>query len=125
MAVYKVEKDELVKVGENLEDMVRSDWADWENFEDIFLGEQLKFRLYDDATGVYRLYRREEAKRPDGELPDVKYIFDVNVDGSNFDYILVEDSLPQFLAVMRMLEPLAARQVRLEAEFEKEQNRRS
>lgn len=125
MAVYKVEKGELVKVGDTLEGMVRSDWAEWEDFEDGFLGALLKFRLYDDADDVYRLYRREEAERPDGELPGVKYIFDVNIDGSNFDYILVEDSLPQFLAVMRMLEPLATRKVRLDAEFEKQQSRRS
>lgn len=119
MAVYKVEKGELVKVGETLESMVRDDWAEWEDFENAFLGDLLKFRLYDEADGVYRLYNRLDAARPEGELPGVRYLFDVNLDDSNLDYILVTDSLPDFLAVMKMLEPLAARKVRLDAEFEK------
>jgi hypothetical protein len=119
MAVYKVEKGELVKVGDTLEGLVREDWAEWENFESGFLGDLLKFRLYDEADDVYLLYRREDAARPEGELPGVKYLFDVNIDESNMDFILVEDSLPQFLTVLKLLEPLATRKVRLDAEFEK------
>jgi hypothetical protein len=124
MAVYKVEKGELVKAAETLESLVRDDWAEWEDFENVFLGDLLKFRLYDEVDGVYRLYNRLDAARPEGELPGVRYLFDVNLDDSNLDYILVTDSLPDFLAVMKMLEPLAARKVRLDAEFEKASSRR-
>lgn len=119
MAVYKIEGGELVKFGDTLEGLVRADWAEWENFESGFLGDLLKFRLYDEAEDVYMLYRREDADRPDGELPGVKYLFDVNLDDSNLDFILVEDSLPQYLAALRLLEPLATRKIRLDAEFEK------
>lgn len=119
MAVYVVEKGELVKKGETIEEMVRTDWAEWEDYENGFLGDLLKFRRYDEEYNVYRLYRRENIDRPTGELPGVRYIFDVNIDDSNMDSILVNDSLPDFLAVLRMLEPLANRQARLDAEFEK------
>lgn len=119
MAVYKVEKGELVKVGETLESMVRADLAGWDDFDEDLMYKGLGFVRYDDEDGVYVLYRRSEADRAPDELPGVMYVFDVNIDESNVDYILVTSALPDFLSVVKMLEPLVARKLRLDAEFEK------
>lgn len=121
MAVYKVEKGELVKVGETLESLVRDDLANWENFDEDLMYKGLGFVRYDEEDGVYTLYRRSETDRPADELPGVMYVFDVNIDESNMDYILVTESLPEYLAVVKMLEPLVARKLRLDAEFEKKE----
>lgn len=125
MAVYKVEKGELVKVGETLESMVRAALAGWDDFDEDLMYKGLGFVRYDDEDGVYVLYRRSEADRAPDELPGVMYVFDVNIDESNVDYILVTSALPDFLSVVKMLEPLVARKLRLDAEFEKEELRRS
>ena len=119
MAVYKVEKGELVKVGETLESMVRADLAGWDDFDEDLMYKGLGFVRYDEEDEVYVLYRRSETDRAPDELPGVMYVFDVNIDESNVDYILVSESLPEFLAVVKMLEPLVARKLRLDAEFEK------
>lgn len=124
MAVYKVEKGELVKVGETLESMVRADLAGCDDFDEDLMYKGLGFVRYDDEDGVYVLYRRSEADRAPDELPGVMYVFDVNIDESNVDYILVTSALPDFLSVVKMLEPLVARKLRLDAEFEKEELRR-
>lgn len=124
MAVYKVEKGELVKVGETLESMVRADLAGWDDFDEDLMYKGLGFVRYDDEDGVYVLYRRSETDRAPDELPGVMYVFDVNIDESNVDYILVTSALPDFLSVVKMLEPLVARKLRLDAEFEKEELRR-
>lgn len=124
MAVYKVEKGELVKVGETLESMVRAGLAEWDDFDDDLMYKGLGFVRYDEEDGVYVLYRRSETDRAPDELPGVMYVFDVNIDESNVDYILVTSALPDFLSVVKMLEPLVARKLRLDAEFEKEELRR-
>ena len=48
MAVYKVEKGELVKVGETLESMVRADLAGWDDFDEDLMYKGLGFVRYDD-----------------------------------------------------------------------------
>jgi hypothetical protein len=109
MAVYQIEKGELVEVGATLEGMLREDWANWEDYEELL--KNLKLSLYDEVTDVYKMYRRPDGVQNSacGELPGIKYVFDVNIDGDNFDYILLSDRLPEYLAVMRLLEPLVNR----------------
>jgi HPt (histidine-containing phosphotransfer) domain-containing protein len=109
MAVYQIEKGELVEVGATLEELLREDWADWEDYEELL--KKLKLSLYDEVSDVYKMYRRPDGAQnsPLGELPGIKYVFDVNIDGDNFDYILLSDRLPEYLAVMRLLEPLVNR----------------
>jgi len=120
MAVYKVVKGELEKVGETLEGLVREDLANWENFDEDLMYKGLGFVRYDEEDGVYTLFRRSETDRPADELPGVMYVFDVNIDESNMDYILVTDALPEYLAVVKMLEPLVARKLRLDVQLDKE-----
>ncbi|WP_275546303.1 hypothetical protein [Pseudomonas sp. Marseille-Q0931] len=117
MAVYEVVKGELVKVAAQLEDLLLPELADFDDYEVGLLQKKLGFIVYDDVADVYRLFRRENMERAKGELPGIRFIFDVCIDGSAMDCILVkDDSLPDFLAVMRMLEPLVNRTASLRKE---------
>lgn len=108
MAVYGVEKGELVVLAETLEAMLCPELADWEDFDDLLKG--LGLWVHDEVGDAYKLYRRQahDESWPEGKLPGVKFVFDVNVDGDSIDFILVGDRLPDFLAVLRLLEPLVA-----------------
>lgn len=120
MAVYKLEKSELVLVAETLESMlspVLAEWEDWDQFM-----QTLGFTLYDEVNGAYRFYRRSESslESPAAELPGVAYMFDVNIDESNIDYILLSNRLPEYLTVLKLLEPLVNRSAAVEAQLEKD-----
>ncbi|ASL27365.1 hypothetical protein [Azotobacter chroococcum] len=108
MAVYGVEKGELVLLAETLESMLCQELANWKEFDDLL--KDLGLWVHDEVGDAYKLYRRQAHAEswPEGRLPGVKFIFDVNVDGDSIDYILVGDRLPDFLAVLRLLEPLVA-----------------
>lgn len=127
MAVYGIEKGELVQLAETLESMLSPELAGWSDFDDLLSG--LGMGLYDEVGDAYRLYRRHcyDEAWPEGKLPGVKFVFDVNVDGDNFDLILIGDRLPDYLAVLRLLEPLVAADkdmaVRTEGLFRDEQRR--
>lgn len=105
MAVYRLEKGELVLLAETLEDMLCPELAAWDDFDDLLRG--LGMWLHEEVGDAYRLYRRSgDVHTPEGRLPGVKYMFDVNIDGDNIDYILIGDRLPDYLAVLRLLSPL-------------------
>lgn len=128
MAVYKIEKGELVLVAETLESLLRPDLADWEDWDHMMI--ELGFTLYDEVSGAYKFFRRSETKidSPEGELPGVAYMFDVNIDESNIDYIVVSNRLPEYLSALKLLEPLvnraAAVEMQLEKQLKEEQMRR-
>ncbi|WP_296276760.1 hypothetical protein [Pseudomonas sp. UBA7530] len=118
MAVYEVVKGELVKVAAQLEDLLLPELAHVEDYEVGLLEKRLGFIVYDDVEDVYKLFRRGRLENAEGKLPGVRFIFDVSIDESAMDSILVkEDSLPDFLAVMRMLEPLVNRAATLRQEL--------
>ncbi len=108
MAVYGIEKGELVQLAETLESMLSPELAGWSDFDGLLSG--LGMGLYDEVGDAYRLYRRQRYDEawPEGKLPGVKFMFEVNIDGDNFDVILIGDRLPDYLAVLRLLEPLVA-----------------
>ncbi|QIB50311.1 hypothetical protein [Pseudomonas sp. OIL-1] len=103
MAIYKVEQGQLVWVANDLEHIVGADWQDEDDSNDEFFG-RLGFGKYDEVLDVYTMYRRWE-KGGQEEMAGARWMFDVNIDGDNFDLILV-DSLPGYLTVMSMLEPV-------------------
>jgi len=117
MAVYEVVKGELVKVAAQLEDLLLPELADIEDYEVGLLQKKLGFIVYDEVADVYKLFRRGGLESAKGKLPGIRFIFDVSIDESAIDSILVmDDSLPDFLAVMRMLEPLVNRTASLRKE---------
>lgn len=106
MAVYGVQKGELVQLAETLEQMLSPDLARWEEYDDLLRG--LGMSLHAEVGDAYKLYRRHrhDDPWPEGKLPGVKFMFDLSIDGDSFDYILIDASLPNYLAVLRLLEPL-------------------
>lgn len=120
MAVYKLEKGELVLVAETLESMLSPVLAEWEDWDHLM--HALGFTLYDEVNGAYRFFRRSESslESPAADLPGVAYMFDVNIDESNIDYILLSNRLPEYLAVLKLLEPLVNRAAAVEAQLEKD-----
>lgn len=119
MAVYKAENGELVLVAETLESMLTPELANWEDWDDLMRG--LGFSLYDEVSGAYKFYRRYDSENdlPEGHLPGVAYMFDVNIDESNIDYILVSNRLPEYLQALKLLEPLVNRAEAVERELDK------
>jgi hypothetical protein len=119
MAVYKIENGELALVAETLESMLTPELANWEDWDDLM--RNLSFSLYDEVSGAYRFYRRYDSEKdsPDVNLPGVAYMFDVNIDESNMDYILVSSRLPEYLQALKLLEPLVNRAEAVERELDK------
>jgi hypothetical protein len=118
MAVYKLENGELALVAVTLESMLREELAEWEEWDQFM--RDLGFTLYDEVSGAYKFYRREEHRVDSGDLPGVAYMFDVNIDESNIDYILVSNRLPEYLKVLSLLEPLVNRAEAIEKQLEKQ-----
>lgn len=114
MAVFKVVRGELERVAETIEALVREDLADWQEYDEFLAS--LGFIKYLEVEDVYRLARRENIDRPLGELPGVRYLFDVDIDGSNIDYILVGDDMPAYLRTVELLEPLVRLHDRVSAQ---------
>lgn len=106
MAVYGLEKGELVVLAETLEEMLCPELAAWEVYDDLM--GALGLGQWDEVEGAYTLYRRARFEQdwPQGKLPGCKFLFQVEVDGENIDYILIGDRLPDYLAVLRVLQPL-------------------
>lgn len=123
MAVYKIENGELALVAETLESMLTPELANWEDWDDLMRG--LGFSLFDEVSSAYKFYRRFDSKidSPEGNLPGVAYMFDVNIDESNIDYILVSNRLPEYLQALKLLEPLVNRAEAVERELDKARQR--
>ncbi|WP_301361859.1 hypothetical protein [Stutzerimonas nitrititolerans] len=119
MAIYTVQNGQLIKVAATLEEFVGQELI--EDY-DKFLAGQGFYVLEKEVNAYTMLSRREEGGAP-GELAKVRYIFDVEVSDDSVEYIFVEDELGDLLAVIGKLEPLVAKGLRLESEFEQSQGR--
>lgn len=119
MAVYTVENGQLKRVAECLAEYSGVAWDDGLD-GDGFLAK-LAFSNWDGVEGAYRLYQRADGDRT--VLPGVFHVFDVVAHESIPDFILVGDHLPDYLAVMAMIDPLAKRSYALFGEIAAEQER--
>lgn len=110
MAVYIVENGQLKRVAEQLEEYSGKDWGDtWDGDEYL---KSMGFHLWDDAKDVYRQYQRG-VETSSELLPGIVHIFDVQAHGDIVDYVLVGDHLPDYLALVAMLEPMRTRDAEL------------
>ncbi|PPS59697.1 hypothetical protein [Pseudomonas sp. BRM28] len=111
MAVYIVENGQLKRVAE---DLVRYSQVNWEEIgdPDQFL-RKMGFFLQDDVELAYRRYQRVDGDR--AVLPGIVHLFDVMAHDSTVDYILLDDHLGNYLAVMAMLSPLVAHALAVQA----------
>ncbi|PXX58517.1 hypothetical protein SAMN05660489_04950 [Pseudomonas sp. LAMO17WK12:I10] len=117
MAIYTVENGQLKRVAEQLEEYSGQQWEDTWDGDDYL--KSMGFHLWDDAKDVYRHYQRS-AETSFKQLPEVLHIFDVQAHDGVIDYILVSDHLPDYLAVIAMLEPMCNRNAELKREVEAE-----
>ncbi|MDH1508506.1 hypothetical protein N5I28_01880 [Pseudomonas mosselii] len=124
MAVYTVENGQLKRVAEEMELYSGQQWGDIGDGDDYL--KTMGFHLWDDAKDVYRHYQRS-ADTSFKQLPGVLHVFDVQAHDGVIDYILVSDHLPDYLAVIAMLEPMCNRNAALknEVEAERRSGRRS
>lgn len=117
MAVYTVENGQLKRAAEDLEDYTSQEWDGQWGVDDYI--RSMGFTLWDDAKDVYGHYQRGPKTR-NKFLPGIHYLFHVEAHGELMDYILVSDHLPDYLAVMAMLEPLRLRDAELRKEVDAE-----
>ncbi|MBA6065690.1 MULTISPECIES: hypothetical protein [Pseudomonas] len=115
MAVYTVENGQLKRVAEALDEYSGQEWESSWSCDDYF--GAMGFSLWDDARDVYAQYQRAPAV-VGAPLPGISYLFHVHAHGDVMDCILVRDSLPDYLAVVAMLEPLRTRDAELRKEVE-------
>lgn len=113
MAVYTVENGQLKRVAEELEAYAGWEWDSQWGVSDCI--NSMGFTLWDDAKDVYGQYQRGPGTRSKW-LPGIHYLFHVEAHGELMDYILIGDHLPDYLAVMAMLEPLRIRDAELRKE---------
>lgn len=120
MAVYKFNGGVFQRVGEDLGDLVPAHLLDAAELHVMMMG--IGFLLSDDIGGVVMTYRRAPAGGGVHYLPGVRWVFDVSVDGEAIDWVLVGDSLPDYLALLGLLQPVITRRRELAAEVATELN---
>ncbi len=120
MAVYKFNSGALQRVGEDLGELVPAYLVDTPELHAAMMA--VGFLLSDDIDGAVLIYRRAPAVSGVHYLPGVRWVFDVSVDGEAIDWVLVGDSLPDYLALLALLQPVIARRREIVAEVDAELN---
>lgn len=120
MAVYKFNGGAFQRVGEDLGELVPAHLL--ETAERQRAMGTVGFWLSDTVCDSVAIYRRAPAAGGVHYLPGVSWVFDVSVDGEAIDWVLVGDSLPDYLALLGLLQPLIARRRELAAEVSAELN---
>lgn len=118
MAIYTVEQGQLVKVAATLEDYVGVELI---HDYDIYLRQQ-GFSLIDEQVHAYQMHTRYGLVRTGLAMPDITYIFDVTVNDDSVEYIVIPNDLGVYLDVLKKLEPLVNRGLRLQAELARERS---
>lgn len=118
MAVYKFNNGEFQRVGEDLGELVPAHLLSSTELHGVMINAG--FWLSDDIDGTVSIYRRAPAGGGVHYLPGVRWVFDVSVDGEALDSVLVGDSLPDYLALLGLLQPLIARRRELAVEVNAE-----
>ncbi|WP_314407377.1 hypothetical protein [Pseudomonas kuykendallii] len=125
MAIYTLKGGVYSKVAEDISEMLPVEMVAWEDWDALM--RQLGFIRYDEVSGGYRLWMRTHGsmERHDKTMLGCKYMFDVDLDEETLNLVLVDDNLPDFLMMMRELQPLVLRGEALEREMAKGHRGRS
>lgn len=117
MAVYAVRKAELVRVADSIEDVLVLQWDKLPGIKEALAA--VGFVHEDDVPNAYWFFQRADAGqgRSEGALPGIRYVWAVFTDSLGGDFIIANDNLPDYLAVMGMLMPMVHRAEALEAEL--------
>lgn len=84
----------------------------------------LGFVAMDDVEGAYTVFRRVGPGLTDSAFGHAQYVWLVEHAEDHLDVVITTGGLPEYLTVLRMLEPLVNRRRALEAEIELELERR-
>lgn len=118
MAVYEFNQGKFERVAEAIDELLKGRAIRWEGVDELMA--QLRFMPHDDVPNVYVSYRRRQADGSSTKLADWKrdvcWVFEVTVAEDGIDFVLVKDSLPDYLALLAALEPLVQRRKDLVAE---------
>lgn len=120
MAVYKFNGGAFQRVGEDLGEMVPAHLLEAAEVQRGMAA--VGFWLSDAIGDSVSIYRRAPVAGGVHYLPGVRWVFDVSVDGEAIDSVLVGDSLPDYLALLGLLQPLIARRRELAVEVSAELN---
>ncbi|WP_110641040.1 hypothetical protein [Salinicola sp. CPA57] len=113
MSVYHIENGGLVKIAETINDWVPSDGSQ------AVAWHRVGFEEVEENEGAFTWYEASELVDDAPQLDAYLFAFAVEA-GSDLSrwVVLVRDSLPEFLLVMKMLEPLLTRANYLQVEAE-------
>lgn len=120
MAVYKFNGGAFQRVGDDLGEMVKAHLLGSAEVQRAM--DAIGFWLSDAIGDSVLIFRRAPATGGVHYLPGVRWVFDVSVDGEAIDSVLVGDSLPDYLALLGLLQPLITRRRELAAEVSAELN---
>lgn len=116
MAVYTVENGQLKRVAEEMAEYTGQNWDNYGSVDELL--KDLGFFKQDDVELAYARYQRVDGDC--AALPGVVQIFDVSSHDFFVDFILVDDHLPNYLAVMAMLSPLVVHAQAVMADVQRE-----
>ncbi|MFJ3259860.1 hypothetical protein ACIPK7_06360 [Pseudomonas sp. NPDC086581] len=116
MAVYEVKQAELVRVAEQIDEVFHADWDKCGSVENALL--KAGFIPHDEVSSAYIVFRRlGPGLRERKDLPGTAYVWVLD-ELCSMDIVLAGDSLPDYLMMMRLLEPVVRRAKALEKELE-------
>ena len=108
--VYRHTDGRLVKQSNTLAELLHGDRASAPETLDNFLNEA-GYTAYEAVAGVYTVYAPvEDTVLGDAfqhALEGVRYLIQVDTDPKSHFFVLVDDSLADYLSVLALLQPLA------------------
>ena len=107
MAVYKLSGGAFQRVGEDLQALVPAVVLETPDLHAVL--RAIGFLLSDDIDDSVMIFRRNPAGGAVHYLPGVRWVFVVFVDGDVADFVLVGDSLPDYLEMLSQLQPVINR----------------
>lgn len=114
MAVYLLKQAELVRIADQIDEVFKADWDFCGSLENAL--RLAGFSPHDAVPGAYRVFRRlgnDLEKRK--ALPDIAYVWILD-ELCSMDIVLATDSLPDYLVMRQMMEPVVRRAREIEEE---------
>lgn len=107
MAVYRFQAGAFEKLADSLDDLDKT-FADWDRPVEAF-AEQKGMHLLDEVDAVYQVFTRVPGKKVFSRLREYRWWFRLTDVMDVADDVLIEDSLPDYLAFMGLIQPLVVR----------------
>jgi len=127
MATYRFKDSSFVKLADDFDDLLPDELKSWEVLSELYA--ELGFRPWEEVAGTYECHVRsgapEDAAVERAWQPEIRWLFVVEIIEDTFDVVLIENSLPDYLAFLAAVEPMVRRNRALGAEIKEELQRRA